>query len=235
MDWLSKVEPIKFDPEEIMRIQEMQLKPFRIEPIELASVDKISELAILFVAGCVLGSESTMVSLPTRNDCSRTKILEEVAPHFTDIKLIWRDNQLDNINMQHMKEESKQLFLNSDVEMIEIVRDLYRTTDLTNPMHSLHRPIQHYHIDEAAIETLQVNHTESMKEYICREFMHENEELVFLPSGWYLSDALKESIFLRFIAGFVPTVHLLADQDNKVIAIECKNLTNRCWNIQSCK
>lgn len=223
MDWLSKVEPIILEPEEIMRIQEMQLKPYRIERIELASVDKISELAILFVAGCVWGSESTMVSLPTRNDCSRTKILEEVAPHFRDIKLVWQDNRIDKINMQHMKEESKQLFLNNDVEMIEIVRDLYRTVDVTNPMHSPRRPIQHYHIDEAAIETLQVNHTDSLKKYICREYMHENEELVFLPSGWVLSDALKESLFLRFIVGCVPTVHLLVDQDSKVIAIECKN------------
>ena len=217
LDWISYYEPNK----NIKPINDQ--KALDIKRISLDPINYLNEIAMMFIAGSIMLSEDMMVSLSIRNEKSRNAILNEVAPHFHETKLVYFDYQLAYINMRIVRDSSKELFFRNNSIMLQLVKDLYRTTDMKNWSTPVKRKIQYYQVIKDKMESLEMKELNQISDYIMKEYFEYNEELVLIPTGWKLQDELKASLFLRSFSNFVPTIDLLVDEsNNEVIAIELK-------------
>jgi hypothetical protein len=200
---------------------------FYLKKIQSNHPESMTELATFFIAGSMIVSEEMMVSLPVRYKESETIILEEMAVHFEDVKLVYRNDQLTNINMRLPKRESKALFNISSSETKKMMFDFYRTSELNNWSTPHKRSISHYRILTREIERQEIQSTEKLKQYILREYIRTNESLCLIPSGWNFQDNLKNSLILRFLSSFVPVINIGVDNGkNDVVFIE---LCNGFW------
>lgn len=191
---------------------------FYLKKIQTEHPESITELALFFIAGSMIVSEEMMISLPVRNEESKALIHEEMAVHFEDVKLVYRDDQLTNINMRLPKVKSKELFNCSVSDIKEMMFDLYRTNEMNNWTTPHRRSFSHYRILNRELEILEVPNTDKLRKYIVEEYFRYNESLCLIPSGWNFKENLKSSLVLRFLSSFVPLINIGVDNVRNDVA-----------------
>jgi hypothetical protein len=221
IDWIKRITP----PSE--KAAENRHRPFHLSKVHLNQVPtSMSDLALLFIAGSFI-SDSSMVSLSAKSDAVQKMIMDHIAPHYKDVKIVYVEDEVEIINMQYVKTESFQLFNESDSDFIKIVSDLYRTGEMTNWKFEGTRKISHYAVIKAKLNLDNHSNPHAVKSFITEAYIKINKPLVMLPTGWRLDDHLKESISLRFFASFIPRITLLVDDNNKqVVAIELSSMVD---------
>jgi hypothetical protein len=213
-DWLSTYVPENKENKFVQR-------PFYLKRIHVNEPSSMNELAVFFIAGSVILTDNMMVSLSVKKPHARELILNDVATHFKEVKLVYFDDQVEVINMQYIKQESKAIFYNNKSMFMEIVRDLFRTKDMNNWITPARRALSRYTINADKIETLDIPNTQDVKRYITAEYIDQEQPLAFTPTGWKVEEDLKHSIFIRYMAAFVPKINLFMDMDkNEVISLE---------------
>ncbi|WP_080834291.1 hypothetical protein [Cohnella massiliensis] len=99
------------------------------EKIQVGPIGYLNELALFFFAGSAILSVDMLVNLPIRNAFSRERILCDVAPHFEEVKLIYREDRPESVNMRMLRPQAKKLFAQCRSPFKALVLDLYRTSE----------------------------------------------------------------------------------------------------------
>lgn len=87
--WLEEIEP-KMNTE----ASHDDHKQITIKKLELnTTLESISVLAQFFIAGSAMLSKNTVVQLPASNKKAYSTILNEIAPHFQNVKVVLKDNE----------------------------------------------------------------------------------------------------------------------------------------------
>ncbi|WP_248926856.1 hypothetical protein [Paenibacillus hamazuiensis] len=209
------------------RDKKVALPPEIFRPFYLKKIDdnktprEMSELAAFFAAASVLIDEGTMVSLPVRNEAASRMVLAEIAPHFNDVKIVYVDDEADVVNMRLIKPESAALFHNGRSGISGIMRDFFRTGDISLWTSERRRKIGSFTVDNSKLAPYDVPDTQSLKQYITSAYFNAEEDLSLTPTGWTFEDGLRDSIALRFFAAFVPQITLVVDLDEgRVIGVD---------------
>jgi len=123
-DWLT-------ESESTLTSANVQQAPgkFHLEKIQVDPIGYLNELALFFFAGSAILSVDMLVNLPIRNAFSRERILCDVAPHFEEVKLIYREDRPESVNMRMLRPQAKKLFAQCRSPFKALVLDLYRTSE----------------------------------------------------------------------------------------------------------
>ncbi len=219
MDWVRKFTPIREERAFVPKRFHLKKMTFDHAPTD------ISDLALFFMAGCILLDERTLVALNARSDLAQKMILDQIAPHFIDVKVVYVEDEIEVIQMQYPKSDSVHLFNNSDSRLKTVIKDLYRTTDTGVCVSGTKRKIHHYAVKKAQLAKQPFFAFPELERFITEAYVMGDESLVLLPTGWKLDEEVRHSAFLGFIASFIPAITLLVDENTSdVVALKLSKI-----------
>ncbi|MFE4429961.1 hypothetical protein ACFRH9_23375 [Peribacillus butanolivorans] len=205
--WITEIDepPFGFNNEN----SELSIK--RID--STVELNEMSPVCQLFASFDVILDDDSLTSLPTPNDNALETILNEVVPHYLDIKQIFIDGKLKEINVRCLKKESKKIvqdLLSNGI--YPVIPDLYRTKNLnlsTGP-----RELKYYLVNQELIDPLYIKETGKIREFFMSSFFTESGSIMLQPTGWKLDDNLKESVTIRAFSTFAKQIVLVVDDKN---------------------
>jgi hypothetical protein len=184
------------------------------------SLDKMSPIFQLFASVNVMFNQDFLSSFPAPNSKALNIIHNEIVPHYSEVKQIFIDEKLIEINVRFLKEESRNMLTNllsSDIH--PIVPDLYRNMEYDISPYP--RKLKYYLVNKEKIKQKAVDRTDEISEFLTSSFFESNGSLSLMPSGWFLDDSLRESVTLQSLSTFAKQIILMVNEnDNRVIAIE---------------
>ncbi|WP_245805841.1 hypothetical protein [Bacillus alkalicellulosilyticus] len=185
-----------------------------IEIIETTNdLKEMSPVCQFFASFDVILETDSLLTLPTPNQNVLKKIMDEVVPHYRDIKQIIIDGELKEINVLGLKEESKRIVQYSLSNGIyPVISDLYRTKNLSLPTEP--RDLKYYMVNQEMITPLQIDGTEEIRDFLKNTFFTDRGSIALQPTGWKLEDDLKESVTIRTFSTFAKQIVLVVDDNN---------------------
>lgn len=213
-EWIREIEepihPYKEESGEL-RIQSLQSN---------TSLDKMSPIFQLFASVNVIFNQDFLSSFPTPNSKALNIIHNEIVPHYSEVRQVFIDGKLIEINVRFLKEESRKLLTNSVSSNIHpIVPDLYRSMEYDISPYP--RKLKYYLVNKEKIKQKALDGTDEISEFLRSSFFESNGSLFLMPSGWFLEDSLRESVTLQSLSTFAKQIILMVNEnDNRVIAID---------------
>ncbi|MCE3200155.1 hypothetical protein [Paenibacillus sonchi] len=193
---------------------------FHMERLELESPPVgMTAAAQYFIAQQAWLSDDFQQMIPADNANIRELILAEVAPHFTDVKQVIREGNIETIYLQELKPESRQLFVDTHTGILPVLEDLYRHHDIRDSFSGVKRKIVNYVVDPAALEPYETPGTETLQALLNAYLELPDGEYALMPLGWKFDDHLQNSSALRFFAGWAPHLMLGVDADTDEVII----------------
>jgi hypothetical protein len=193
----------------------------KIERIETTvELKEMSPVCQFFASFDVIFDCDSLTSLPTPNQTALETILNEVVPHYLDIKQIYIDGKLIEINVRGLKKESKRILQDLLSNGINpVIADLYRTKNLNLPTRP--RKLKYYSVNQEMIDSLHIEETEKVRGFLISSFFTARGLISLQPTGWKLDDNLKESVTIRAFSTFAKKIVLVVDdKDMSVVGID---------------
>lgn len=130
------------------------------------------------------------------------------------------DGKLKEINVRGLKKESKRIMQDLLSNGIyPVIPDLYRTKNLnlaTGP-----RELKHYRVNKEMIDSLYLDETEKIREFLMSSFFTESGSIMVQPTGWKLEDNLQDSVTIRAFSTFAKQIVLVVnDKDMSVVGLD---------------
>ncbi|MDQ0887825.1 hypothetical protein QFZ81_002913 [Paenibacillus sp. V4I9] len=212
-DWIEEFKPTNKD------LKQIHHRRFNLKKVSFESPATMTELARLLSAGSVLLADNMMNIYSAKDETARSLIMNDIAPHFEDVKIVYVEDEIDVVNMQYLKKDSKKMFNSTNIGIIQVIHDLIRTNDMCIWTDGKKRELTRYSVRLNALNKYDIDNTNDIQDFFTKGYFDLGEEFGFIPTGWILVDDLKESKTLRFFATFVPCITLVVDESNKQVVM----------------
>ncbi|GEL77202.1 hypothetical protein [Tenuibacillus multivorans] len=194
---------------------------FRLKRLDsTVELNEMSPVCQLFASFDVILDHDALTILPTPNDHALETILNEVVPHYLDVKQIFIDGKLKEINVRSLKKESKKIvedLLSNNI--YPVIPELYRTKNLNLPTEP--RKLKHYLVKLELIDPLFIEETEKIHNFFKSSFFTESGSIKLQPTGWKLNEHLKESVTIRAFSTFAKQIVLVVnEEDMRVVGLD---------------
>ncbi|MDH5160314.1 hypothetical protein [Heyndrickxia oleronia] len=179
--------------------------------------DQPSSLAQYIMAPFILVDSNGINDIPVFDKISQEVVLEEIAPHFSELKKITIDDQLF-IRVQNVKESSKNSFLNlvKNNRLNKIVNDIYSNRNSSWPPDRF--IAKEYKVNLEIIEKSFEPDILVLWDFFKRSFIKENGFMSILPSGWTFDESFKDRIAVRAFASVCNSMEIVVNEDNNTIS-----------------
>lgn len=213
-EWLVEIEKPNQDESIYPSSLQMKVLESPLEPTD------ISEVGQLFAAYSVIIGSDAMTQIPTPNETSINLISTEIIPHYTNVKGVYNDGELQRINVRGLKPTSKMIIENKLKDGIyPVVTDLYRSDDLN--LATGKRSLKYFSIQKADITPLITRETEKMHHFFQNTFFADTGSVFLSPTGWLLEEKLRESVAIRTFVVFANSIVLVVDEgDNRIVGLD---------------
>ncbi|MEH7481542.1 hypothetical protein V7157_10795 [Neobacillus drentensis] len=213
-EWITEIEepPFRFNDEN---------GELRFESIDSkVELNEVSPVCLLFASFDVVLDEDSLTSLPTPNEKAIDIILNEVVPHYLDVKQVFIDGKLKEINVRYLKNESKRIIRNLLSNGIyPLIPDLFRTRN--SNLATYPRVLKYYSINKELIRQLHIEETNKIRDFLCSSFFANTGSISLQPTGGVLEDNLKESVTIRTFSTFADQIVLIVnDKDKSVVGLD---------------
>ncbi len=209
-DWLIEIEEQKYPSPTIN--EDFYIK--KISPV--SSNTTLSPICQLFSGMDVILEEDVYTSFPITNDVALNIIKNELIPHYKNVKQVFINNELHEIFMIGLKEESKQtlkaLLTNG---IYPVVPDLYRSRSFNRIVGR--RKLKYYSVLFNCIDPMFLIETQEIAYFLKHSFFEIEDCISLVPTGWLLEDSLKESILIRSFCTFANKIVLVVDESNQEV------------------
>jgi hypothetical protein len=181
--------------------------------------DGMSPIFQLFASVNVLFQKDFLSSFPVPNHHALKIVQNVIVPHYTEVKEIFIDGKLIEINVRFLKEESRKRLSDLLLSGIHpIVPDLYRNSEYDISPYP--RKIKYYAVNGEKIQHKALDGMKGIRDFIKSSFLASNGVLTLMPSGWFLDDSLKESVTLQALSTFAENIILMVNEnDHRIIGI----------------
>jgi hypothetical protein len=219
-DWIKGCSLVEYCEKE--KRMDFDQPSFHMEKVTMDQFPStMTALAQYFTAGSIWLTDNFSVGIPGHNEEVRRLIMEELASHFVDVKLCITEGEIETIYMQHVRPESKKLFADAKTSVLPVMEDLYRHHEISEWRHEGRKKLLYYTVNISALKPYDAADTQGLKTVLRKAYLDQGKEFVLMPLGWLFDDSLRDSIALRFFAGFVPSLTLVIDSDsNQVITLQ---------------
>ncbi|MGN5653042.1 hypothetical protein [Bacillus sp. Brlt_9] len=209
-DWLIEIDEPKYSESNID-------ENFHIKKIPtVSSTPNISPICQLFSGMDVILKEDVYTSFPITNDVTLNIVKNELTPHYKDVKQVFINNELHEIFMIGLKEESKQTLKELLTNGIyPVVPDLYRSCSFNRIVGR--RTLKYYSVLFDCIDPMFLKETQEIAYFLKHSFFEKEDCISLVPTGWILEDSLKESITLRSFCTFANKIVLVVDESNQEV------------------
>ncbi|HDR7717018.1 hypothetical protein VSY18_12625 [Bacillus albus] len=209
-DWLIEIDAPKYSESNID-------ENFHIKKIPtVSSTPNISPICQLFSGMDVILKEDVYTSFPITNDVTLNIVKNELTPHYKDVKQVFINNELHEIFMIDLKEESKQTLKELLTNGIyPVVPDLYRSCSFNRIVGR--RTLKYYSVLFDCIDPMFLKETQEIAYFLKHSFFEKEDCISLVPTGWILEDSLKESITLRSFCTFANKIVLVVDESNQEV------------------
>ncbi|MDA1679568.1 MULTISPECIES: hypothetical protein [unclassified Bacillus cereus group] len=209
-DWLIEIDEPKYS---VSNIDEN----FHIKKIPtVSSTPNISPICQLFSGMDVILEEDVYTSFPITNDVTLNIVKNELTPHYKDVKQVFINNELHEIFMIGLKEESKQTLKELLTNGIyPVVPDLYRSRSFNRTVGR--RTLKYYSVLFDCIDPMFLNETQEIAYFLKHSFFQKEGSISLVPTGWFLKESLKDSITLRSFCTFANKIVLIVDESNQEV------------------
>lgn len=182
----------------------------RLEPQEQPA--EMTALAQYFIAASVWLSEDMYTSIPLRNEEAVKRVLEEVSPHYAEARQYTIAGRGDEMVLRKLKPASRDLFLATTTCVMPLMKDLYRHHDTSGWRNGVKRAVVNYPVNIKALVPYEAEGIRELQELLRKLYLDPpGEDFGLAPLGWKFEDSLKDSLMLRFLAGFAPHLTLAVD------------------------
>ncbi|UOE95207.1 hypothetical protein [Alkalihalobacillus sp. LMS39] len=213
-EWLTSIK----EPENEMNFENGELE---IVPINSTGVlTEMSEVCLFFASYDVLLKTDALATFPVPNEKALKMTMEEIVPHYSDVKQIFIDGKLTEINVRCLKDASKKMVQDKlSVGSYPVIPDLYRSKERDN--FPISRKLNYFEVNQAQIEPLYLKETEKLQRFITYSFLAKYGSLSLQPKGWFLEEKLKESATIRLFSSFAKRMVLVVDdKDGNVVGLD---------------
>jgi len=212
--WVTEIERPSFE----INVGKREIRIEKIDStIELKEMNPVCQF---FASFDVMFERDFLTSLPTPNQDALNTIMNEIVPHYLDVKQIFIEGKLKEINVRGLKKDSKRIvqhLLSNDI--YPVIPDLYRTKNLnlaTGP-----RELKHFLVKKDMIDLLHFEETEKVREFLMSSFFPDRGSISLQPTGWKLNDNLKDSVTIRAMSSFAKQIVLVVDvKDMNVVGLD---------------
>ncbi|ADU32187.1 hypothetical protein [Evansella cellulosilytica] len=214
LKWMTEID----EPLSEMNNDHGELNIERLEATD--ELKEMSPVCQFFTSFDVILDCDSVTALPTPTQTALKTILNEVVPHYLDIKEIYINGKLIEINVTGLKKESKRLVQESLTNGIyPVIPDLYRTKNLQLPTGP--RNLKYYSVNLDMIDSLHNDETEKIRDFLISSFFTSRGFISLQPTGWKLEDSLKESVTIRSFSTFAKQIVLVVDEkDMSVVGLD---------------
>ncbi len=210
LTYCSKQERMKFDDNSRFEMKRMMTD----DPTEM------SALGQYFTAASVWLSVDFTVAIPVLDEEVRERIMQEVAPHFAEVKQVVRKGRIETVYLRQLKPGSVKLFNDNQAGILPVMKDLYRHHDIGDRYAGRKRELVHYTVKVNALEPYEEDGAGELQALLRKAFFGEEvTDFGLLPLGWQFDDSLRHSLALRFLAGFAPNLTITVDQDTNEVVL----------------
>lgn len=198
---------------------------FTIETVQCGKqLNDMTAVCQFFAAYDVITGQDALTILPTPTKEAEDIIKNELVPHYQDVKKIFVDEKLVEINVRCLKETSKKLLKQSLAQgALPLVHDLYRTEQLNLPIQP--RELKYYLIDKKNVDPIHSTEAHEIGKFINNSFFARDGMISLTPRGWILKEELIEAVSIRTFASFADRMILVVDrEDYSVVGLDlyCK-------------
>jgi hypothetical protein len=212
-DWIEEFKSTNKD------LKQIHHRRFNLKKVSFESPTAMTELARLLSAGSVLLADNMMNIYSAKDETARSLIMNDIAPHFEDVKIVYVEDEIDVVNMQYLKKDSKKMVNSTNTGITQVIHDLFRTSDMSIWTDGHNRELTRYSVKLNALNKYEIDNTNDIQDFFTKGYFDLGEEFGFIPTGWILEDELKESKTLRFFATFVPCITLVVDDSKKQVVM----------------
>ncbi|MFV8828549.1 hypothetical protein [Alkalihalobacterium sp. APHAB7] len=200
--------------EEPSRQDQMECGPFTIETVQCGKkLTDMTAVCQFFAAYDVMTGQDALTILPTPTKEAEDIIMNELVPHYQDVKKIVVDEKLVEINVRFLKEGSKKIVKQRLVQgELPLVHDLYRTEQLNLPAQP--RELKYYLIDKKNVQIIHTKEAQEIGDFIKSSFFARDGVLSLIPRGWKLKEDLLEAVSIRTFASFADRIILVVDRED---------------------
>ncbi|HDR8184152.1 TPA: hypothetical protein QC116_006022 [Bacillus thuringiensis] len=209
-DWLIEIEEQKYPAPTIN-------EDFYIEKASpVSSNTSLSPICQLFSGMDVILEEDVYTSFPITNDITLNIVKNELIPHYKDVNQVFINNELHEIFMIGLKEESKQtlkaLLTNG---IYPVVPDLYRSCFFNRVVGR--RKLKYYSVLFDCIDPMFLKETQEIAYFLKHSFFQKEGCISLVPTGWFVKESLNDSITLRSFCTFANEIVLVVDESNQEV------------------
>ncbi|MED4956360.1 hypothetical protein ABEO75_11730 [Paenibacillus macerans] len=218
MDWIKGSSLIEYVGEERVVFDHPD---FRMEKADLNRIPQtMTALGQFFTAASLWLGPDTMVILPAEDEEMRHLVADQVAAHFEKVRYLIRGDKVEEVNMQRLKKDTGELFNAADTGILPVLKDLYREPRPAERQGNRRSPL-YYTVETGRLQAYDASGTEDIKRFLQKAYFDRGESFVLQPLGWTFEEKLRESVALRFFAGFVPFITVAVDADtHQVLSLE---------------
>lgn len=184
-----------------------------IAPID-TSKQTLTSLVQFFLAPFLMSDPNVILHLPTCEPATYKKILDEIAPHFAQVRKVSWNDQIQ-VMLQSLKESSKAEFLRllSNNEVNPIVHDLYKGKYTPHPSDF---KTKFYQVNIENIPQSLDHEITQMWDFFL-SFIKCNGDFVLLPNDWVFNEAFKDKEAVKAFAGVCNSMRVIVNEGNNKI------------------
>jgi hypothetical protein len=214
-DWIIEID----EPKQTLTIENGD---FEIEYLpKQISLPNMNEVCQLLAAFHVIINNETLTIIPIKNKKTLDLVLTEITPHYSEVRKIIINNKVEEINLKDLKDESKKIFekLSSD-GIYPVIPDLYRDNKISR-IRGSQSNIKFFSLVYEKITPLNIEGTVIVEKFFKDSFFAKDNFVSLTPTGWYLTNELKNSVTLRSFCTFATQIVLTVDlYDNSVLRLD---------------
>jgi hypothetical protein len=165
LNWIEEFKPINKGMEKI------QNRRFNLKKVSFGSPSSMTELARFVSAGSFLLEDNMMNILSAKDETARNLIMNDIAPHFKDVKIVYVEDEVEVVNMQYLKEESKKLFDSTSNGVIQVLKDLFKTKDMSVWKSEKKRDLIQYAVKIKELDMHDIPNTKDIREFLKKDIL----------------------------------------------------------------
>ncbi|MDE5413229.1 hypothetical protein [Alkalihalobacterium chitinilyticum] len=200
--------------DEPSRQDQIECGAFTIETVQCGKqLNDMTAVCQFFAALDVITGQDALTILPTPTKKAEDIIMNELVPHYQDVKKIVVDEKLVEINVRFLKEGSKKIVKQRLVQgELPFVHDLYRTEPLNIPAYP--RELKYYLIDKKFVKPVHTKEAKEIGDFVKSSFFARDGVLSLTPRGWNLEEELLNAVSIRTFASFADRIILVVDRED---------------------
>lgn len=192
-------------------------KDISIVETESKEPQSISFIAQFFLAPLIYDKNS-LLSIPLTNEQIKNISIDDLSPHFRQVKII-KNQEIDwKINLQDLKRESYLMYtqLTRDDLIHPIIKDLFfKTYGFENQ--NITNPSNFFKIKKNGVKSVPNSQFSKIWEFISKSFFITDDTFVLSPTNWYLSNSLLDSPAIQYFNSTNKNIFIKISSDNNLI------------------